>query len=253
MPDMDILYLGDHANAPYGHRSNAQILDWTQSGVSALFDRGASVVILACNTAAAIALRTLQQSWLANAYPDRRVLGVLVPMVEAVTGQPWHAENTRSDHDDTVILFATAKTIQSRAYRDEVAKRAPGVRLIEQACPGLVDAIEGGAGARPLKGLVEGYVAEALDKAGGPAPSAVLGCTHFPLVEPMFRAALPAPTQLYGQPELVARALVDYRRRHASRFAAGTGTLRLLTTGDPEALKTVAGLPGGLPPFERLV
>jgi len=254
-PDLDICYLGDHAKAPYGHRSNAQIVDWTRRGVAHLFGAGCTLVILACNTAAAIALRTLQQDWLDSAYPGRRILGVLVPMVEAVTGQPWHSTDVATGLDRQVALFATAKTIASGAYRDEVMKRAPNLRLLEQACPGLVDAIEGGAGIRPLRGLVQGYVAEALDRA--PAPhAAVLGCTHFPLVEQLFKDALPAATQVYGQPKLVADALADYRTRHPDLLpccdTGRAGTLTLLTTGDPDAVQAASGLPDLRSPFTQI-
>ncbi len=92
LPERVFLYLGDHGHAPYGEREDAEIHDLTRANVTRLFDRGCALVLLACNTAAAVALRRLQQDWLPGAYPDRRVLGVFVPMVEAVTQVPWHLE-----------------------------------------------------------------------------------------------------------------------------------------------------------------
>ena len=252
-PDQDFIYLGDHANAPYGHRSNQQIVEMTTRGVDALMAQGCRLVILACNTAAAVALRTIQQGWLAENYPENRVLGVLVPMVEAVTGVSWHRtephDNTDLD-DRTVVLFATKKTIESGAYREEVAKRSPGVNWVEKPCPGLVDAIEGDAGRRPLAGLVSGFDGEALEDIVGQAPgSVVLGCTHFPLAEDLFRSALPDGTEIYSQPQIVAEALSDYLASHSEFASGGNGTLRVFTTGDPDSL---AVLDMGLGKFEHL-
>lgn len=252
LPDQDFLYLGDHANAPYGHRSNEQIVAMTRDGVNTLMKAGCSLVVLACNTAAAIALRTLQQDWLPEAYPGNRILGVLVPMVEALTGVPWSQQHPHDDpgHARSIILFATRKTVESGSYMDEVAKRAPHVALAQKACPGLVDAIEGGAGERPIRGLIGGYIAEALTD--HPAPDAVvLGCTHFPLVEHLFRRILPPKTELLSQPEIVARSLADYLARHPGFRQAGGGKVRLLTTGDPALLAaSEAYLPDHLRHFE---
>ena len=179
MPEQEFLYLGDHANAPYGHRSNEQIVEMTRTNIRTLFEAGCSLVVLACNTAAAVALRTLQQQWLPEAYPDRRILGVLVPMVEAITGVPWSQQHPGAVISQaprkTILLFATQKTVSSGAYLEEVAKRAPNIRLVQKACPGLVDAIEGASGPRPLAGLIEGYVAEALEDAGTRPDAALLG------------------------------------------------------------------------------
>jgi len=241
LPDQDFLYLGDHANAPYGHRSNQQIVDLTQNGVEALMNAGCSLVILACNTAAAIALRTLQQEWLPTAHPEKRILGVLVPMVEALTGVPWSQEHPSSQDlpPQNITLFATRKTVESRAYIDEVLKRAPHVSLLGKACPGLVDAIEGGAGPTPLSGLIAGYVAEATER----APDAVvLGCTHFPLVKDHFEAALPVKTAIFSQPEIVADSLCDYLTRNTQFKTCGNGHVILTTTGDPSEVNKLKPL-----------
>lgn len=252
LPDQDFLYLGDHANAPYGHRSNTQIVAMTKDGIDTLMAAGCSLVILACNTAAAVALRTLQQDWLPAAYPENRILGVLVPMVEALTGVPWSQDHPHESpgHDRSIILFATRKTVESGSYLDEVAKRAPHVALAQKACPGLVDAIEGGAGERPIRGLIGGFVAEALTSRAAP-DAAVLGCTHFPLVEHLFRRILPPKTELLSQPGIVARSLADYLTRHPQFSRPGSGTVRLLTTGDPALLAaSEAYLPDHLRHFE---
>ncbi|MCJ9427949.1 glutamate racemase [Kordiimonas marina] len=257
LPDQDFLYLGDHANAPYGHRGSDQIVTLTRNAVDTLMQAGCRLVIIACNTAASVALRTLQQTWLPTAYPERRILGVLVPMVEAMTGVPWSQEHPEEHpgagkrEDRTIALFATRKTVESGAYVEEVCKRAPHLKLIQKACPGLVDAIEGGAGTRPMNGLVDGFVAEMLDAAGGAPDAALLGCTHFPLVENAFRAALPATTELYSQPDIVAASLAAYLDRHPEFRETGTGEIQLLTTGRPaDVTAASAYLPDHLSRFE---
>lgn len=230
LPEQDFLYLGDHGNAPYGHRSNEQIVELTRAGVDYLMDKGCLLVVLACNTAAAVALRTLQQTWLEGSYPNNRILGVLVPMVEAITGVPWASSESDLTRRGEILLFGTRKTVNSGAYREEIAKRSPNIRLIEKACPGLVDAIEGGAGAAPIAGLVSGFVEELGDIN---ASAAVLGCTHFPLVEDHFRACLTANTQIVSQPEIVAESLKDYLTRHPEFSLRSKGQTTLFTTGDP--------------------
>lgn len=243
MPDIPFVYLGDHANAPYGHRENQAIVALTKAGVNFLFEQGCTLVVLACNTAAAVALRTLQQDWLPKAWPDRNLLGVLVPMVEAVSGVPWASDSPslHSEADErTIVLFATRKTVESGAYAEELNKRAPNLTLIQKACPGLVDAIEGGAGEKPLMGLVKGFVDEALASTGGVTPdAAVLGCTHFPMVEHLFRSCLGADIPLYSQPRLVSAALSDYLAAHPEYVMASGDRTRLLTTAEDVGLKSL--------------
>lgn len=238
LPDQDFLYLGDHGNAPYGHRSNEQIVEFTKAGVEQLMEAGCSLVILACNTAAAVALRRLQENWLPVHHPENRILGVLVPMVEAITGVPWkHQGHTGKSSAERILLLATQKTVTSGAYKEEIYKRAPDVKLLQKACPGLVDAIEGGAGPAPLRGMIEGYISE-VDTDG--ISTVVLGCTHFPLVEDHFNAALPEHISILSQPEIVAAALADYLARHKGFKKAGVGRVSLLTTGDPATVNAVS-------------
>lgn len=245
LPHHSFLYFGDHGNAPYGHRSNEQIVELTRRGVDALMKRGCRLVILACNTAAAIALRQLQQNWLPDAYPDNRILGVLVPMVEAITGQPWCTDRIGdpkpSSTAQSIVLFATQKTVESKAFSEEVCKRTPHIELIQKACPGLVDAIEGGAGVAPLQGMINGFVSE-LDLTDTEA--AVLGCTHFPLVESLFRAALPDHIKIYSQPALVADATADYLKRRPEfskqNVDGQKGSITFLTSGSKTAVENVS-------------
>ncbi len=249
LPERVFLYLGDHGHAPYGEREDREIHDLTRANVTRLFDRGCRLVLLACNTAAAVALRRLQQDWLPATYPDRRVLGVFVPMVEAVTEVPWHREAPPAGGQDepprepvTVGVFATRRTVANGAYPREIARRAPRIRVVQQACPGLVGLIEAGAAPAELEAAIAGHVSDFAAQLGGAAPdSVILGCTHYPLVAGAFAAALPANTRLHSQPELVADSLAGYLARHPEFDAPGPPRVatRFLTTGDPAAISAL--------------
>jgi glutamate racemase len=246
LPGRGFVYLGDHANAPYGERDAEDVYNLTIENVERLFHMDCRLVILACNTAAAVALRRLQMTWLDDAWPGRRVLGVLVPVVEAIVRQPWHVEAPHTGPDapsETVAVFATRRTVESRAYVGEILKRAPDVLIVQQACPGLVDAIEAGAPQDDIHGLVAGFAAELLDRMQGVLPDvAVLGCTHYGLAARAFREVLPPGTAILHQPDLVAESLAGYLVRH-TEFPAGpeeTATLRFLTTREPDAVSRLA-------------
>lgn len=247
LPEQDFVYLGDSANAPYGVRAARDIHDLTIAAVQRLFDAGCGLVVIACNTASAVALHDLQTHWLNPA--THRVLGVFVPVIEHLTRRNW-GDNAPPTHTGLrdVALFATAATVESGAFPRELRFRARDVTVYPRKCLGLVDAIEAGdlEGAGRIARLhVEALLAEL------PRPqSAVLGCTHYPLVEKAFRAALPAETTVVSQPRIVADSLADYLARHA-RFRGGSGSIRYLTTGDPETVSLRARVFLGAPaPFE---
>lgn len=247
LPEQDFVYLGDNANAPYGRRDPAEIYRLTIEGVRRLFDRGCRLVILACNTASAVALHDLQVNWLD---PSRhRVLGVFVPVIEHLTRRNWGDDGppTHTGLRD-VALFATPATVASGAFPRELHFRARDVTVVPQACEGLVDAIEAGDFDR-ARAVAQGHVAALLSRLPRPQ-SAVLGCTHYPLVEDAFRAALPMSTTLVSQPTLIADSLADYLRRHPG-FAGGAGRTSYVTSGDPAAVGARAAVFMGAPlPFE---
>ncbi len=227
LPDQAFVYFGDNANAPIGGRPAEEIHEITRNGVQRLFDAGCDLVILACNTASAVALHDLQVNWLTG---ERRVLGVFVPVIEDLTRRDW-GDNTPPSHTGlhNVALFATPATVESGAFPRELKFRARDVDVVAEACVGLVNAIE--AGDIPgAEALVDAHVASLLERL--PAPqAAVLGCTHYPLLQDRFRAALPPDTRLVSQPDIVADSLADYLERHP-RFAA-RGDTRYLTSGNP--------------------
>jgi glutamate racemase len=245
LPRQRFLYLGDNAHAPYGSRTGGEIQALTQAGIEHLFQCGARVVILACNTATATAIRPLQQNWLPLRYPDRRILGVIAPMIEEIAQTPWHSTAGPDEARrpvETVAVFATQATVESGFYPREIALRAPNIAVIQQACPELAGLIEAGAPDATLRAAVDRHVGSLLGNLGKAPDKAVLGCTHFPLVESLFRSALPAETQVLSQPTRVAAALVAYLFRHPEMkdFAREPVAPLCLTTGDPETVSVLA-------------
>ncbi|RMD95682.1 MAG: glutamate racemase [Alphaproteobacteria bacterium] len=228
LPDQPLVYYGDNAHAPYGVRDAEDIFRLTTQGVERLFDAGCDLVILACNTASAAALRRMQETWVPR---DKRVLGVFVPLIEAVTERPWGDNSPpREVAVKHVALFATPATVASRAFQRELAFRAIGVDVEAQSCAGVVDAIEEGDMIL-AEALVRSHV-EALKRKMPNPEAAVLGCTHYPLVEDVFRAALGPEVKVFSQPRIVAESLADYLARHPERAGEGTQSF-FLTTGEP--------------------
>ena len=264
LPEQDFIYLGDHARAPIGGRDPEDIYNLTVSNIDYLFAQGCRLVLLACNTASAVALRRLQQTWLPQrdaelGRPGRRVLGVLVPMVEAIAKVPWNSAESsdgqrRNPVRSRVAIFATRRTVETGSYPLEIKLRAPDVEVLQQACPDLVARIEAGAPREELRAMVEGYVAALLRRMAGSQPdTAVLGCTHYPLVAPAFAAALPEAVELLDQPSLVAESLTDYLARHPAfdrreaRAHAAPPLRRFLTTGSADYASEKASLFFGVP------
>ncbi|WP_040604154.1 glutamate racemase [Sagittula stellata] len=228
LPDVPFVYFADSAHAPYGVRDANDIYDLTTQAVSRLWDEGCDLVVLACNTASAAALRRMQESWVPR---DKRVLGVFVPLIEALTARQWGDNSPpREVGIQHVALFATPATVRSRAFQRELAFRAIGVDVEAQACGGLVDAIEEGDMIL-AEALVRSHV-DALKRKMPTPEAAILGCTHYPLMQDIFQDALGPDVHVYSQATLVPDSLADYLDRHPDMLGRGT-TSRFLTTGDP--------------------
>jgi len=192
-----------------------------------LFRSGCDLVILACNTASAAALRRMQESWVPR---EKRVLGVFVPLIEALTERRWGDNSPpREVAVKHVALFATPATVSSRAFQRELAFRAVGVDIEAQSCGGVVDAIEEGDEIL-AEALVRSHV-DALKRKMPHPDAAVLGCTHYPLLEEVFQDALGADVRVFSQANLVAESLADYLARHPDKVGPGQDRL-FLTTGD---------------------
>jgi glutamate racemase len=244
LPTADFIYLADQAMTPYGGRGGEEIVDLTRAGCERLFDQGCNLVILACNTAAAVALRRLQQSWLPQ-YRQRlgrpvNILGIIVPTIEAATGLPWDhpaeaaGERTgKIERLDVLGIFSTPATARSRVYEIEIDKRRADVAVFSEACPSLARDIEAGAPEASLREAVNAHAA-ALDRRIGRAPDrVVLGCTHYEIIAHLFRDALAPGTPLIHQPDATAEAIARYLARHPSYDPGAGGARRFLTTGQP--------------------
>ncbi|WP_170425146.1 glutamate racemase [Ruegeria arenilitoris] len=228
LPDVDFLYFADSAHAPYGVRDAENIYDLTRSAVRDLWNRGCALVILACNTASAAALRRMQEEGVPE---GKRVLGVFVPLIEALTEREWGDNSPpREVAVKHVALFATPATVSSRAFQRELAFRAIGVDVEAQACGGVVDAIEDGDMIL-AEALVRSHV-DALKRKMPEPQAAILGCTHYPLMAETFQQALGPDVQVFSQGDLVAESLADYLQRHPNMQGDGVGGF--LTTGKPD-------------------
>jgi glutamate racemase len=244
---VDFVYLADHAHVPYGDRPSEDIVDFTRGSVEELFARGAKLALLGCNTATAVALRRLQQQWLPESKwaGAHNVLGIVAPTVEAATQTPWAVTSPQYPqkyNTDTIGVFGTTRTISSGVYAEEIRKRCPKVTVVQQICSELAGAIENKRPLAELDVLVRDGVAGLLAQTGNlPPHRAILGCTHFPLVEPLFRKYLPPFTRILSQPEVVADSFEDYLARRTNYLGGGEGgTLTLLTTGDPDEVSEKA-------------
>jgi glutamate racemase len=247
-PEQSFIYLGDHGNAPYGNRPAEDIVALTRTGCETLFGMGCRLVVLACNTATCVAARRLQREWLPSSpYAGTyNVLGIAAPTVEAATQTPWGVTSPQYPqkyNSDVIAVFGTTRTIASGVFPEEIRKRCPRITVVQQACPQLAGAIEAGRPEPELETIVRSAVAALIEKTDGEPPHrAILGCTHYPLVEHLFRRHLPKFTRLLSQPEVVADSLEDYLNRHPYYAESGCGAahLRFVTTGEPASVSRVA-------------
>jgi len=235
LPQYDYVYLGDNARTPYGHRSFETVYRFTAEAVRFLFAQDCSLIVIACNTASAKALRTIQQTLLPTIEGWRRVLGIIRPSVETLAGE---------QRGRTVALWGTAGTVQSQSYAIELAKLAPDMRLVQTACPLLVPLVESGELTGPgLDYFLEKYWAQT--SAQQPRVDALLlACTHYPLLLPRIRAVVPEGVEVLSQGAIVAPSLAHYLVRHPeieSRLSRG-GTTSFLTTDRSESFDRLAEL-----------
>ena len=227
MPEYDYLYLGDNARAPYGSRSFDVVYEYTLQAVEALFARGCQLVILACNTASAKALRSIQQNDLGRLGAERRVLGVIRPTVEAI------GELTQTRH---VGILATQGTVSSRSYEMELAKLYPDVVVTAQACPMWVPLVEYCEFDSPGADYFVKKRIDAVLRTDPQIDALVLACTHYPLLMSKILRYTPPGVRIVPQGELIAASLKDYLRRHPEmdERLEKNGKAQFLTTEDPQ-------------------
>jgi len=227
MPGYDYIYLGDNARTPYGTRSFDVVYQYTLECVNKLFEMGCHLVILACNTASAKALRSIQQVDLPRIDPGRRVLGVIRPTVEVLD------QVTQTGH---VGVFATPGTVQSDSYPIEAHKIFPDIRITTEACPMWVPLIENNEHLSEGAAYFVQQNIRNLLKKDAQIDSVVLGCTHYPLIVPTIRRYLPPRIKIISQGEIVARSLKLYLERHPEMDTKCTkkGVTKYYTTESTE-------------------
>lgn len=213
MPEYDYVYLGDNARTPYGTRSFEIVYEFTRQAVVKLFEMGCQLVILACNTASAKALRSIQINDLPHMDPQRRVLGVIRPTVECI------GDITHSRH---VGVLATAGTIKSESYPMEIHKLFPDIKVSGEACPMWVPLVENNeAQSIGADYFIQKHIENLLRK-DPDIDTVVLGCTHYPLLLPKIKQFMPSGIEIVAQGEYVAESLKDYLHRHPEMDAKST-------------------------------
>lgn len=228
LPEYDYLYLGDSARAPYGNKSLKVVYEYTRQAVEFLFGRGAVLIILACNTASAKALRKIQQEWLPLHYPDRRVLGVVIPHAEAAV------EASRSGR---IGVIGTRATIESEVYSQELHKLNPDLKVFGRACPLLVPLVEEGWTGKPeTRSILKKYV---LPLKSTTIDTLILGCTHYPFLKKDIERIMGKNCRVLDTPAIVADRLSDYLVRHPeieTRLSRKKGRV-FYTTDEPNRFK----------------
>lgn len=235
LPAYDYVYLGDNARTPYGTRSFEIVYEFTLQAVNRLFEMGCHLVILACNTASAKALRSIQQNDLPHIDPSRRVLGVIRPTAERIGAL------TRTRH---VGVLATAGTIKSESYVLEIRKLHPDITVTGEACPLWVPLVENNEFDKPG---ADYFVRQHIDRLLAKDPdidAIILGCTHYPLLYRKIRAFTPSHIAVIPQGDYVAESLRDYLHRHPEMDARCTrrGTCRFFTTESVEKFRESASI-----------
>ena len=235
LPQYDYLYLGDNARAPYGPRSFNIVYRFTLEAVKYLFDQGCHLVILACNTASAKALRNIQQNDLPGIDPTKRVLGVIRPTVEKI-GEISHTGN--------IGILGTTGTIQSKSYDIEIEKTHPTFKVFSQSCPLWVPLVENleahGDGADYF---VHKYINELLQQSND-IDSIILGCTHYPILIDKIRKYTPDHINIVEQGTIIADSLADYLNRHHEMDikCSKNGSCSYLTTEDADKFNSLASI-----------
>lgn len=240
LPQYDYLYLGDNARAPYGVRSFEIVYQFTKQAVEALMEAGCNLIILACNTASAKALRAIQQNdlpavWAEDPSTPKRVLGVIIPSVEALDSL------SESKH---VGILATGGTVASRSYSIETAKTSPGITVTEEACPMWVPLVENGEYDTPgadyfVKSKIESILARDPE-----IDTLLLGCTHYPILIDTIRRNTPEGVKIVAQGDLIAKSLKNYLERHPEieEICSKGGRAEFLTTENEDKFADLASL-----------
>jgi len=235
LPQYDYLYLGDSARSPYGGRSEESIKRFAEEAVEYLFDRGATLIIFACNTASSVALRHVQQKYLkGDKEKERKILGVLIPVAE---------EAEKHSKKGRIGVVGTKATIESQAYDTEIHKLNPEMKVYSASCPLLVPFIEEGWQSKPEATSILKKYLKPLKSCN--VDTLILGCTHYPMMQKQFAKYMGKKTKVFNTGEVVAEKLANYLERHPeiekrlsrANTKNGQGKRQFLTTDSPEKFK----------------
>ena len=235
MPDNDFIYLGDNARAPYGTRSFDVVYEYTLQAVKTLFDQGCHLVILACNTASAKALRTIQINDLQKIDPSKRVLGVIRPCAEMID------EFSTTKH---IGVLGTSGTVKSESYVLEIEKLHPHITVSQEACPMWVPLVEDNEFKTPGGEFFIRQNVESILSKDSELDTLILGCTHYPILIEQIRKFVPNTVKVIAQGEIVADKLVDYLKRHPEMAdkCSNNGMTMYYTTENPRSFEENASL-----------
>lgn len=226
IPGYHYLYLGDTARVPYGDKSPEIIYEYTKQAVETLFKKNCRLVIIACNTASAQALRRLQQEWLPLHHPDKRILGVIRPLAEAAA---------KHEKGKKIGIIGTKATIGSGAYQEEIKNLNPHLQVIQQSAPLLVPLIESGRANKPETEIILQDYLKTLKK----TDTLILACTHYPFLQKKMQKILGPKIWIPNTGQIIAKSLKDYLERHKIIKGKNTG-VKFYTTDNPKQFKMLA-------------
>ncbi len=228
-PLYDYVYLGDTARTPYGNRSQETIYEFTKSAVEYLFEHDCRLVMIACNTASADALIKLQQEYLPQHYPDRRILGVIIPTAE---------DAINKTNNGNIGVIATRSTVDSKAYVREIHKLNKDIKVYQQATPLLVPLVENYA-LQYSQPIIHDYLKPLL---ASNIDTLILGCTHYPILKKQIREEVGDDITIISQDELIAEKLADYLSQHTAieKLLSRNGTHQFLLTDIPPVTSEIA-------------
>jgi glutamate racemase len=235
LPKYSYIYLGDNARTPYGSRSQDVIYEFTKEGVTELFNQGAELVILACNTSSSSALRKIQQEFLPRNFPSKRVLGIIIPTSEEID---------KFSHSKEIGIMATEATVNSLAYPKAINKIYPHINVYQQACPLLVPIIEAGEiNGKNLDAAVGNYLGELFVKSQE-IDTIILGCTHYAVIREKIKSRVPAGVKIVFRWPIIAEKLKNYLIRHPEieEKISKTGERLFFSTENSERVKYLASL-----------
>lgn len=232
LPEYNYIYLGDTARAPYGNRSEKVVYDFTKQAVDFLFEKNCEIIILACNTASCDALRKLQREYLPKKYPEKKILGVLVPASE---------EAVRKTKNQRIGVIATEGAVFSRAFSRELLKLQPKTKIFQKACPLLVPLVEAGEhNSKVAKLQIENYLKYFKNKK---IDTLILGCTHYGILENIIRKAIGKNVKIISEAKIVPKKLKNYLERHEEiESKLGKNKIRKFYSTDlTDKFKTLGG------------